>query len=88
MKGLKMTEEAKQTQANQLNSYLERIERLNLKKADLLADIRDVFAEAKGNGFDPKVMRDILKLRKQNAADRAESEYLRNEYKSMVGIEG
>ena len=45
-----------------------------------------VFAEAKGNGYDVKVMRQILRLRKMTPADRAEAEYLRDEYKKLLGI--
>src|SRR3546814_13507622 len=51
---------------DQLRSYIERIERLEEEKAALAADIRDVFAEAKGNGFDVKIMRQVLQLRKMD----------------------
>ncbi|WP_084627943.1 DUF2312 domain-containing protein, partial [Elstera litoralis] len=49
--------------ADQLRSYIERIERLEEEKAGIAADIKDVFAEAKGNGFDVKTMRQIIRLR-------------------------
>ena len=56
------------------------------EKKELSADIREIFAEAKGNGYDVKVMRQILRLRKMTPADRAEAEYLRDEYKKLLGI--
>lgn len=65
---------------DRLRSLIERIERLNEEKAVLESDIRDIFAEAKGAGFDAKIMREILKLRKMNAADREEKEILLETY--------
>jgi len=72
--------------SGKLNQFIERIERLESEKADLSADIREVFAEAKGQGFDVKVMRQVLKLRKMDPADRAETEFLRDEYKKLLGM--
>ena len=72
--------------SGKLTSFIERIERLEDEKHNIQADIREIFAEAKGNGFDVKVMRQILKLRKMQPADRAENEFLRDEYKKLVGI--
>lgn len=66
--------------------FVERIERLEEEKKDISADIREVYSEAKGQGFDTKVMRQIIKLRKMDPADRAENEFLRDEYKKLVGI--
>ena len=80
-----MTDNTEMTKT-QLVTFIERIERLEEEKSDLLADIRQVFAEAKGQGYDAKVIRQILKLRKMEPADRAESEFLRDEYKKIVGI--
>ena len=80
-----MTENNEQTQG-QLNKFIDRIERLEKEKKELLADIREIYAEAKGQGFDTKVMRQIIKLRKMDPADRAENEFLRDEYKKLVGI--
>lgn len=74
-------------QESQLNKFLDRIERLEEEKKGLLADIREIYAEAKGQGFDTKVMRQIIQLRKLDPADRAEREFLREEYKKLVGIE-
>lgn len=72
--------------AEQLRSYIERVERLENEKAELAADIREVFAEAKGNGFDVAVMRQVLKLRKMNANDRAEQESLLELYQRALGM--
>lgn len=64
----------------QLRSYIERIERLEEEKTSLTADIRDVYNEAKANGYDPKVMRQIIKLRKMDQSDRREQEELIDVY--------
>ena len=71
----------------QFSRFLERIERLEEEKRELVKDINDVYSEAKGAGFDTKVMRQIIQLRKLDPADRAEREFLREEYKKLVGIE-
>ena len=86
-----MTEENK-TQvggidSNQLNSYFDRIERIEEEMKEMRADVREIYAEAKGNGFDPKVMRQIMRLRKMNPADRAETEFLLESYKAALGME-
>lgn len=70
-----------------LRSYIERIEKLEEEKAALAADVRDVMAEAKSNGFDTKAMRQVLKLRKMNANDRIEQEYMIDLYKRALGLE-
>ena len=67
--------------------YFDRIERLEEEVKNIRADIREIFAEAKGNGFDPKVMRQVLRLRKMNPADRAEAEFLMEAYKQALGME-
>ena len=72
--------------ANQLNTFVDRIERLEEEKKELSADIREVFSEAKGAGFDVKVLRQVLKLRKMDPADRAETEFLLDEYKKLLGM--
>ncbi len=72
--------------ADRLRSLIERIERLEEEKAALGSDIRDVYAEAKSAGFDVKIMRTIIKLRKMNAADRDEQEYLLETYKKALDI--
>ncbi len=73
--------------AGKLVSYFDRIERLEQDKNELTKEISEIFADAKGYGFNTKVMRQVLKLRKMMPADRLESEFLRDEYKKMVGIE-
>ncbi len=73
--------------ADRLRSLIERIERLEEEKAALAADIREVFAEAKGTGFDTKVMRQVLKLRKMETDDRQELEHLLDLYKRALGID-
>ena len=71
---------------DQLRAYIERIERLEEEKAALAADVREVFAEAKGNGFDVKIMRQVLRLRKMDGDDRAEEEALLDIYKRAIGM--
>lgn len=73
--------------SNQLNSYFDRIERMEEEIKAMRADLREIFNEAKGNGFDPKVMRQVLRLRKMNPADRAETEFLLESYKAALGME-
>ena len=71
---------------DRLRSFIERIERLEEEKAGLAADIRDIFAEAKGAGFDTKVMRQVLKLRRMEKADRQEQEELIELYMAAIGM--
>ena len=66
--------------AERLRSFIDRIERLEEEKASLTADIREVFGEAKASGFDTKVMRQVLKLRKLDKQDRQEQEHLLDLY--------
>ncbi|HUL05873.1 MAG TPA: DUF2312 domain-containing protein [Candidatus Acidoferrum sp.] len=73
--------------ADRLRSFIERIERLEEEKAGLTADIREVYAEAKGSGFDSKVMRLIVRLRKMDSADRQEQEALLEVYRRAIGLE-
>lgn len=70
--------------AERLRSIIERIERLEEEKANLTSDIRDVYAEAKGSGFDTKVLRQIVRLRKMDQSDRAEQEELLELYKHAL----
>ena len=71
---------------DRLRSLIERIERLEEEKKAIAGDIRDIFAEAKSAGFDVKVMREILKLRKMDAADRDEKERLLETYRRALEI--
>ena len=71
---------------DRLRSLIERIERLEEEKKALGGDIRDVYAEAKSAGFDTKIMRTIIKLRKMNASDREEQEYLLDTYRKALDL--
>lgn len=70
-----------------LKQYIERIERLEEEKAGLAEDIRDVYAEAKSAGYESKIMRQIVKLRKMDHQKRQEQEELLELYKSAIGLE-
>ena len=71
---------------DRLRSLIERIERLEEEKAAIASDIRDIFAEAKSAGFDVKIMKTVIKLRKMNAADRDEQELLLETYRKALDI--
>jgi uncharacterized protein (UPF0335 family) len=71
-----------------LRSFVERIERLEEEKTALGADIREVYSEAKGQGFDTKVMRQVVRLRKMETADRQEQEALLDIYLNALGMRG
>ena len=73
--------------ADRLRSYIERIERLDEEKKVLAEDIKEVFSEAKFNGFDVKIMRQVLKLRKMDKDDRDEVETLLNLYCKALGMQ-
>ncbi len=70
----------------QLKSFIERIERLMEEVKTIQDDIKDVFAEAKGNGFDTKVMRKVIALRKKDAAEREEEETILDLYLQALGM--
>jgi uncharacterized protein (UPF0335 family) len=70
--------------SSRLRSIVERLERLEEEKRELQSDIRDVLAEAKSVGYDVKIIRIILKLRKMNAADRDEQEALTDTYRRAL----
>ena len=72
--------------ADQLRLFIERIERLEEEKKGISDDIRDVFAEAKGNGFDTKVMRQVIRLRKKEPAERQEEEAILDLYLHALGM--
>ena len=69
-----------------LRSYIERIERLEEEKKALSDDIREVYSEAKGKGFDVKILRQIIRLRKMDASDRNEMEEVLEVYKRALGM--
>ncbi len=74
--------------AERLRSFVERIERLEEEKAALGADVREVYAEARAVGFDVKIMRQVIRLRKMDHSDRQEQEHLLDLYKQALGLEG
>jgi uncharacterized protein (UPF0335 family) len=71
---------------DQLKAFIERVERLEEEKKALSDDIRDVFAEAKGNGFDVKALRTVIRLRKQDADERKEQEAILETYLLALGM--
>lgn len=89
---MQQTETASQPQDVQgisgviLVQYLERIERLEEEKANIMDSIKEVFSEAKGNGFDVSLMRELLKMRKQDPNALDEHETMLDVYKRAVGI--
>jgi uncharacterized protein (UPF0335 family) len=70
-----------------LKSFIERIERLEEEKKAIADDIKDIYAEAKGTGYDVKIMRKIVSIRKQDAAKRREEEEILDLYLSALGQE-
>lgn len=72
--------------STRLNSLIERIESLEEEKKGIASDIRDIYAEAKGVGFDVKIMKTIIKLRKMNQADRDEQEFLLDTYRKALNV--
>ncbi|MGE4352195.1 MAG: DUF2312 domain-containing protein [Bdellovibrionales bacterium] len=73
--------------SERLRSFILRIEKLEESKASVLEDIRDVYAEAKSTGFDIKIIRQIVRLRKIEIEKRREEEELLDLYKSAIGME-
>jgi uncharacterized protein (UPF0335 family) len=73
--------------AERLKSLIKRIEKLEEDKAGVASDIRDIYAEAKGTGFDPKIMRQVIRLRKMDDQARTEQQELLELYKSVLGME-
>lgn len=74
--------------ADQLKSFIERIERLEEEKAGIAGDIKEIYAEAKGNGFDTKVIRKIVAIRKRDYAERQEEEAILELYMQALGMAG
>ncbi|MCA0422732.1 MAG: DUF2312 domain-containing protein [Proteobacteria bacterium] len=74
--------------AGQLKAFIERIERLEEEKKNISDDIKDVYAEAKGNGFDTKVLRKIVSIRKQDQNERKEQDEILTLYMQALGMEG
>lgn len=71
----------------QLRLFVERIERLEEEKKGIADDVRDTYSEAKSQGYDPKIMRQIVRLRAMPVHDRKEMEAILDVYKSALGID-
>ncbi|SDF51146.1 Uncharacterized conserved protein, UPF0335 family [Limimonas halophila] len=71
----------------QLQNYIQRIEKLEEEKAALQSDIKEVYNEAKANGFDTKIMRQLIRLRKKDHEDRQQEESMLDLYKNALGME-
>lgn len=69
-----------------IRSYIERVERMEEEKQAIADDIKEIYAEAKGNGFDTKILRLIVRRRKMDAAERAEQEALLDTYEHALGM--
>ena len=80
------TESADTVASGQLRAFIERIERLEEEKQTIADDIKEVFAEAKGTGFDTKAMRTIIRLRKKDQAERQEEEAILDLYMAALGM--
>jgi uncharacterized protein (UPF0335 family) len=72
--------------ADRLKSFIERIERLEEEKGAIAGDIKEVYSEAKSAGFETKIMRQIVRLRKMDAQERTEQEQLLDVYKQAIGL--
>ena len=81
-----MLESVKNTTTDQLRSIIERIETMEEAKSDIAVDIREIYSEAKGNGFDVKALREIIKLRKKDDAERAEDDAVFATYLVALGM--
>lgn len=81
-----MSESLDNSAAEQLRTIVERIERLEEEKATIAADIKEVYSEAKGNGFDTKALRKLIALRKKQPHEREEEEQMLTLYRMAVGV--
>jgi uncharacterized protein (UPF0335 family) len=72
--------------ADQLRLFIERVERLEEEKGGIAADIRDVYAEAKANGYDTKTMRSVVRLRRLETHTRQEQDALLDTYRAALGL--
>ena len=75
-----------QSKDNRLKSFIERIEKLEEEKNNILLDIKEVYSEAKSFGYNPKIMRKILMIRKMDIDERLEQEALLDTYRNVLGI--
>lgn len=81
-----VSEMADSVAQDQLRAFVERIERLEEEKKAIADDIKEVYAEAKGNGFDTKVMRQVIRIRKQDRSERLEQEAILDLYLAALGM--
>ncbi|CAN1535118.1 Azospirillum phage Cd, Gp10 [Rhabdaerophilaceae bacterium] len=81
-----MSDEITSAGAGQLKSIIERIERLEEEKRNIASDIKDVYAEAKGQGFDSKILRKVVSLRRKEPHEREEEETLLETYLNALGM--
>ena len=88
MADAKVTEFPKKGETDaRLRSFIERVERLESEKAELAEDIKEIYGEAKVNGYDPKIMRKIVRMRKMDVEKRREEEALIEVYRLAVGMD-
>ncbi|MER9278756.1 DUF2312 domain-containing protein [Mesorhizobium sp. M0522] len=81
-----ITETSQTVAAGQLRAFIERIERMEQERSTINADIKEVYAEAKGTGFDTDAMRTIVALRRKDQAERQEEESILDLYKAALGM--
>jgi uncharacterized protein (UPF0335 family) len=81
-----MAESESNIAGEKLMSLIQRIERLEEDRTNIGADIREIYREAKGIGFEPKIIRQLVKMRKMEASDRQEEEALIESYKAAIGM--
>jgi len=79
-------EQGEMIAADQLLAFIDRIERLEEEKAEISASVRDVYAEAKSQGFEPKIMRDVIRIRKQDPREVDEQEAILHLYRQALGM--
>lgn len=79
-------EQANDTAGKQILAFIQRVERMEEEKAAIAQDVKEIYAEAKGNGFDTKILRMIVRRRKQDANERAEQEALLDLYEHQIGM--
>ncbi|MGB3537473.1 MAG: DUF2312 domain-containing protein [Mesorhizobium sp.] len=82
-----VTDSSQTVAAGQLRALIERIERLEEEKKTIADDIKEVYAEAKGTGFDVSAIRQLVRLRKQDQAERQEAEAILDLYMAALGME-
>lgn len=74
------------TDAGKLRQYIEKIENLNVEKTEIQEQISDVFAQAKSDGFDPKIMKKVIKLKNMKTEERQTEDFLLDSYMMMLGL--